>query len=126
MTNHDIEQIYHFVFFIGSSFFICLIMLLCGYILGGRSKSKNRNIPFESGVNSYGKMYLQVPIQFSLFAVLFVVFDVEACYLYLWSVSIIEVGWFGFFEILFFVLMFLITIMYLINTNMLKWILSCR
>ena len=125
MTLHDTGQIYNFLFFSLGSFLISMIMLLCGFFLGAKSNSENnRDLPFESGVNAFGRKNLQIPIHFSLFAIFFVIFDVESCYLYLWSVNIMEVGWVGFLEMSFFIIIFLITIIYLIKTNMLKWILS--
>lgn len=123
--DKNLLECFNFFLFIFGIFFICILMLLFGFFLGGKSFSRNKNIPFESGINSIGNIYLRVPIRFSLFAILFVVFDVEVLYLYIWSVSVIEVGWIGFFEVCFFLITFFIIILYLIKTKMFNWVLSC-
>ena len=50
-------------------------------------------MPFESGIDSVGSARLRLSAKFYLVAMFFVIFDVEALYLFAWSTSIRESGW---------------------------------
>ncbi|WP_367675971.1 NADH-quinone oxidoreductase subunit A [Buchnera aphidicola] len=107
--------------FIIFSFSICSIMLLGGYLLGSRSVSRNKHTPFESGVIPFGDTNLRFSIKFYLVAVFFVIFDVEVLYLYAWVINIKNIGWIGFGEVLIFIFMLLLSLMYLIVNQALNW-----
>ncbi|WP_343128285.1 NADH-quinone oxidoreductase subunit A [Buchnera aphidicola (Takecallis taiwana)] len=96
-------------------------MLLGGWVLGPRSISRNKNIPFESGISAYGSTSLRWVIKFYLLAVFFVIFDVETLYLYTWIINVQEIGWCGFIEILMFVVILLLTLFYLVKENIFSW-----
>nr|WP_244268589.1 NADH-quinone oxidoreductase subunit A [Buchnera aphidicola] len=103
---------------------ICLIILFLGYILGGKSSFRNPPDPFESGIVSLGSARLNLPIKFSLIAILFVIFDIEVLYLYIWALCVREVGWIGFLEVSSFILILLMTLFYLIKEKVFEWVLS--
>lgn len=67
-------------------------MLVGGWYLGGRARARSKNTPFESGIDSVGSARLRLSAKFYLVAMFFVIFDVEALYLYAWSTSIRESG----------------------------------
>ncbi|VFP81398.1 NADH-quinone oxidoreductase subunit A [Buchnera aphidicola (Cinara curvipes)] len=113
-----------FLVFIFFSFFVCFFMLIAGYILGGRSYFQNIPHPFESGIISLGDARLKIPIKFSLIAIFFVIFDIEALYLYIWSICVRESGWIGFIGICFFIFSLLLTLYFLFKNNILEWIVS--
>lgn len=96
-------------------------MLVGGYLLGGRAKAPAKNTPFESGIASVGSARLRLSAKFYLVAMFFVIFDVEALYLYAWSVSIRESGWTGFVEAAIFIVILLAGLLYLIRTGALDW-----
>lgn len=100
---------------------ICVFMLLCGHFLGGRSYSISKNIPFESGVISIGNARIRFSIKFYIIAMVFVIFDVEGVYLYIWAISMKESGWLGFVEALIFIFILLISLIYLIRTKSFMW-----
>lgn len=97
-------------------------MLSCGYFLGGRSSSRSKNVPFESGIKSIGNARIQFSIKFYLIAMFFVIFDVEGIYVYAWAVSVRDVGWIGFSEIFIFIFILLVSLVYLIRIGMFDWI----
>ena len=75
---------------------LCCLMLVGGWFLGGRARARSKNVPFESGIDSVGSARLRLSAKFYLVAMFFVIFDVEALYLFAWSTSIRESGWVGF------------------------------
>ncbi|AUC41373.1 NADH ubiquinone oxidoreductase chain A [Dickeya solani RNS 08.23.3.1.A] len=96
-------------------------MLLGGFLLGGRARARHKNIPYESGIESVGSARLRLSAKFYLVAMFFVIFDVEALYLYAWSVSIRESGWIGFVEATIFILVLLAGLIYLVRIGALDW-----
>lgn len=101
---------------------LCLLMLLCGYFLGGKSYSRFKDVPFESGIVSIGHAKSRFSVRFYVIAAVFVIFDAEGMYLYIWSVSIRETGWIGFIEICIFVFILLISLFYVIRLGLFDWI----
>jgi NADH-quinone oxidoreductase subunit A len=97
------------------------LMLVVSYVLGGRDWGRAKNDPFESGVVSVGSARLRFPAKFYLVAMFFVIFDVEALFLYAWSVSVRESGWPGFIEVTIFVVVLLVGLIYLWRLGALDW-----
>ena len=100
---------------------LCVFMLTGGFLLGGRAKARAKNVPYESGIDSVGSARLRLSAKFYLVAMFFVIFDVEALYLYAWAVSIKESGWIGFIEATIFILVLLAGLIYLVRVGALDW-----
>jgi NADH-quinone oxidoreductase subunit A len=100
---------------------MCAFMLGIPVWLGGRDWGRAKNEPFESGVVPQGGARLRLSAKFYLVAMLFVIFDVEALFLYAWAVSAREVGWMGFIEVTVFVLFLLAGLLYLWRIGALDW-----
>ncbi|URJ33145.1 NADH-quinone oxidoreductase subunit A [Candidatus Blochmannia vicinus] len=96
-------------------------MLLCGYFLGGRSDLRIKNTPFESGIESVGNARIRFSVKFYLIAMVFVIFDIEGIYLYVWAVSIRDVGWIGFSEVFIFIFVLLASLIYLVRIGVFDW-----
>lgn len=100
---------------------MCAFMLLVPVWLGGRTWGRAKGEPFESGVVGQGTARLRFSAKFYLVAMFFVIFDVEALYLYAWSVSAKESGWAGFIEATIFILVLLAGLVYLWRLGALEW-----
>jgi NADH-quinone oxidoreductase subunit A len=84
-------------------------------------RTRARRIPFESGV-SQGQMKPQrYTVSFYLTAMLFIVFDIEIVFLYPLAVQLNALGWFGFSEFLFFVVILLVAYVYIWRKGALEW-----
>jgi NADH-quinone oxidoreductase subunit A len=68
-----------------------------------------------------GGARIRLSAKFYLVAIFFVVFDLEALYLYAWATSVREVGWFGFTTVVIFVVDLLIALVYAISVGGLNW-----
>lgn len=110
-----------FVVFIVIAFGLCVFMLAGGWLLGGRARARHKNTPFESGIDPVGSTHMRLSAKFYLVAMFFVIFDVEALFLYAWSTSIRESGWVGFAEALIFILVLLAGLVYLARIGALDW-----
>ena len=100
---------------------ICAFMLFVPWALGGRGWGRAKNEPFESGVVSQGGARMRLSAKFYLVAMFFVIFDVEALFLYAWAVSVRESGWAGFIEATIFILVLLAGLIYLWRIGGLDW-----
>ena len=100
-------------------FYAIAVILLVGgmigvsYFLGERHNEKATSQPFESGIIPTGSARLHFPIHFYVVAMFFVVFDLEAVFVFTWAISIREIGWPGYIVILIFIAELLILLFYL-------------
>src|SRR5579885_1646567 len=76
--------------------FIVVVMLGVSYVLGQRHRDPATASQYESGIVSQGSARSRVSVKFFLVAALFVVFDLEAIFLFLWAVTGRELGWPGY------------------------------
>ncbi|HDX8353442.1 TPA: NADH-quinone oxidoreductase subunit A [Aeromonas dhakensis] len=114
-------QHWAFTVYVVGAICICLIMIGLAALLGGRAYGRAKNKPFESGVDSVGNARLRFSAKFYLVAMFFVIFDVEALYLFAWSVSVRESGWVGFIEATIFISLLLVGLIYLWRIGALDW-----
>jgi NADH-quinone oxidoreductase subunit A len=103
-------------------------MLLLPALLGERHhrKASRRQdsataTPYESGIRPTGSGHLRLPIQYYLLAMLFVLFDMEAVYLYAWALVAREAGWLGFIEAFVFIMLLAVGLFYLWRVGALDW-----
>jgi NADH-quinone oxidoreductase subunit A len=97
------------------------LMLGASYVLGGRDHGRAKDEPFESGAVSVGSALLRMPAKFYLVAMLFVIFDLEAVFLYAWAVSVRQDGWLGFGIAAIFVVVLLAALFYVWRVGGLDW-----
>ncbi len=91
-------------------------------VLGPRSKGKIKNEAYESGVGPIiGAVDQKFSVKFYLLAILFLIFDIEAVFMYPWAVSVRELGWFGFTEMVVFMLLLLTGLIYILKKGVLNW-----
>jgi NADH-quinone oxidoreductase subunit A len=84
-------------------------------------RTRARTIPFESGV-SQGPMRAQrFTVSFYLTAMLFIVFDIEIVFLYPLAVQLHALGWFGFIEFAFFIVILAVAYVYIWRKGALEW-----
>ena len=96
-------------------------MLGVSSLLGSKAWGRSKNEPFESGMLPTGGARLRLSAKFYLVAMLFVIFDIEALFLFAWSVSVRESGWTGFVEALVFIAILLAGLVYLFRVGALDW-----
>ena len=100
---------------------LCAFMMGVSSLLGSKAWGRSKNEPFESGMLPTGSARLRLSAKFYLVAMLFVIFDIEALFLFAWSVSVRESGWTGFVEALVFIAILLAGLVYLWRVGALDW-----
>jgi NADH-quinone oxidoreductase subunit A len=96
-------------------------MLGVSYLLGQRHSERSTAEPYESGIISEGSAHVRLSAKFYLVAVFFVIFDLEAVFLFTWAVSAIALGWPAFWETAIFIGILLAALIYLWRIGALEW-----
>jgi len=90
--------------------------------LGGKLKqTPEKMMPFECGSESSGGRHLKLSVKFYLTAILFVVFDIEAVFVYPWAVQFRSLGWLGLAEMLGFLAVVVVALVYVWRKGALEW-----
>src|ERR1700739_864841 len=100
---------------------LVVAMLGLSYVLGQRHQDRATGSPYESGILSEGSARVRFSAKFYLVAMFFVIFDLEAVFLFAWAVAVREVGWAGYAEALLFITVLLATLAYLWRVGALDW-----
>ena len=100
---------------------LCVAMLGVSHVIGSRNRGRAGREPFESGIVSAGTARLRLSSKFYLVAMFFVIFDVEALFLYAWAIVVRESGWLGFIEITIFITVLLAGLVYIWKVGALDW-----
>ncbi len=107
--------------YVAAVFGVVLLMIGLSYVLGGRNHGRAKNDQFESGVVGVGDSHMRFSAKFYLVAMFFVIFDLEAAFLYAWAVSVRESGWAGYIEAVVFIVVLLIGLGYIWRLGGLDW-----
>src|SRR6185295_12337419 len=85
--------------YVAGVFVVVAGMVISSYLLGSRSRNRKNVQPYESGVASTGSARVRLSADFYLYAMFFVIFDLESVFVYTWAISARELGWLGYSQI---------------------------
>lgn len=97
-------------------------MLGMGRLLRPVSPSAEKAIAYESGVDPVGIGWSQSQIRYYIFALLFVMFDVEAVFIFPWAVRLEALGTFGLVEMIVFISVLALGLLYAWRKGVLRWV----
>jgi len=100
---------------------LVVAMLGLSFVLGQRHQDRATGSPYESGILSEGSARVRLSAKFYQVAIFFVIFDLEAVFLFAWAIAAREAGWVGYAEMLLFVAVLLATLAYLWRVGALDW-----
>lgn len=122
---------------IATGYLFALIFFLggCVFVIGGLTTAdllnrlllrqrnrKNKLAIYESGETPIGSAWIQYPLAFYIFALLFVAFDVDIVFILSWAVIFKQLSWFGFVEIVFFIGVLALGLVYAWRKGVIRWI----
>ena len=98
-------------------------MIVMSFVFAQRParRTRARLVPFESGVSTGQMAPQRFTVSFYLTAMLFIVFDIEIVFIYPLAVQLHALGWFGFAEFGFFILILLVAYVYIWRKGALEW-----
>ncbi len=101
---------------------LCVVMLGLSWVLGERTRYTRATLdPYESGILHVGFARYRFSAKFYLMAMFFVIFDLEAVFVFAWAVSARESGWPGYIEMLVFLTILIAGLAYLWRLGALDW-----
>ena len=109
-----------------------LLLLICGIAFAGggillsgllakKSFNKQKGEPYECGIETTGRSWIQFNVGYYLYALIFLIFDVELIFIYPWAVVVKTVGLPALFEIVFFMSVLFLGLIYAWKKGALKW-----
>ena len=107
--------------FAGIAFGLLAGVLSLGKLIRPVRPQADKYVSYESGVDPVGDGWAQSPIRYYVFALLFVMFDVEAVFIFPWATRLETYGVFGLIEMGIFVFILLLGLIYAWRKGVLKW-----
>jgi NADH-quinone oxidoreductase subunit A len=96
-------------------------LVALSFVIGHRVKNKVKDMPYECGISPTGDARRRFSVKFYLVAMLFILFDIEAIFLYPWAVVYKQLKMFGFLEMLTFVVLILAGFFFIWKKGVLDW-----
>lgn len=97
------------------------VALTLGRFLRPNNPTAGKQTTYESGIEPFHDARIRFNVRYYIFALMFVIFDVETVFLYPWAVAYDKLGIFALVEMLIFVTMLLIGLLYAWKKKVLKW-----
>jgi NADH-quinone oxidoreductase subunit A len=107
-------------------YFVLVILVAAGmlgisYVLGEQHKERATGEPYESGILATGSARIRLSAKFYMVAMFFVIFDLEAVFIFSWAIAWRELGWVGYAEVVVFIAILLAALVYLWRLGALDW-----
>ena len=96
-------------------------LLLAAWWLGAKNTSRNKEMPYESGVIPSGSARRPLSVPFYLVAIFFIVFDVESAFIFIWAAVWDQLGVAGLLHITFFIVVLLLGLIWIWLKGGLEW-----
>lgn len=101
--------------------FLVVAAFVIAKLIGPRTYNKVKGEPFECGIPTHGSSWIPVHVGYYLFAILFLVFDVETVFLYPWAIVVKDFGAMAMVSIGFFLLVLVFGLAYAWRKGALEW-----
>ena len=105
----------------GIAIFLVAVLLLLSWGLGHKTRSRQKQEPYESGILPVDNARLKGPVPFYLVAIFFVIFDVEVLFVASWAVAYERLGWSGYAHVCFFIFILFLGLVHIWKTGGLDW-----
>lgn len=121
MSEHSVSQIWPVVVYGALVVLLVGAMVAASYMLGQRHRATGRNIPYESGMEPTGSARVRYGARYYLVGLFFILFDIEAAFLFAWAVAFYELGWQGYIAASLFILTLVAGLVYVWGLGGLDW-----
>ncbi len=106
---------------LGLAAVLAVVIVGVASLLGGSQPTAIKALNFECGSEAIGSARQRFAVKFYVVALLFIVFDVEAVFLYPWAVNFRALGWFGYMEMVVFAATLVVGLIYVWKKGALDW-----
>ena len=109
------------LFFVAIAVGFACFAVVASSLLGQKKPSATKQAPYECGMPTQGPTYMRIPIRYYIFAMLFILFDIEIVFLYPLAVVFKELKVFGFLAMAVFIAVLIIAYLYVWKKGALEW-----
>jgi NADH-quinone oxidoreductase subunit A len=109
------------VLFIGLAGVIGLALLVAPFVVTIKNPDPEKVSAYECGFDAFDDARMKFDIRYYLVSILFIIFDLEVAFLFPWTVSFKEVGWFGFWAMIIFLAVLTVGFVYEWKKGALEW-----
>lgn len=107
---------------LAAGFGFVIVTMTVANLLAPHNRTKEKLQTYESGETPIGTARVQYPLGYYIFALLFVAFDVDIVFIITWAIIFKQLSLFGFFEILFFIIVLALGLTYAWRKGVVRWI----
>jgi NADH:ubiquinone oxidoreductase subunit 3 (subunit A) len=119
-NSYEYQYLFLGVFLIVAIFFPLLPILLAQWV-APKKPNPIKSASYECGVESKGDSWVQFKAQYYIYALIFVIFDIEVIFIYPWAVAYKQMGFFAFVEMTIFLAILAFGLVYAWKKNVLEW-----
>ncbi len=106
--------------------FICSLLfalstIIASFVVSAKAPNPLKQTAYESGMTPYGQAQIKFDVKFYLYSLLFILFDIEAIFLFPWAIAFMKVGLLGLMEMLLFLTILFIGLVYAWRRKALEW-----
>ena len=120
MTEFLLEYL-PIVIFLGIAAVLGLLFIVAALVLAPKNPDSEKLSAYECGFNAFDDARMKFDVRFYLVAILFIIFDLEAAYLFPWAVSLENIGWAGWATMMIFLAELSIGLVYAWKKGALDW-----
>jgi NADH-quinone oxidoreductase subunit A len=120
VPDYSLSYLYVFAFFVVGALFVTILLTLAR-LVAPQKPTKEKMRTYESGEEPIGQAWGRYPTHFYVFALLFVVFDVEVIFLFPWAVLFRTLGVAGLVEMAVFIAILMVGLYYAWKKDALNW-----
>jgi len=95
--------------------------VLTAWLLAPKRPDPNKQAAYECGMETIGDAWVQFNVRYYLYALIFLIFDIESIFLYPWAVQFRQLALFGFIEMFVFIAILLVGYVYAWRKRALEW-----
>ena len=117
----QVQNLWPLAVYVAAVLLLAATMIGFSYVVGERHMGRSTGEPYESGLMPTGAAWIRFDVKYYLIAMFFVIFDLESVFVYAWAVSIREIGWAGYAEMLIFIGVLAAALVYLWRLGALEW-----
>jgi len=108
--------------FVVASFLLVLFPAIASRLLSPKKPNSIKNTVYECGVETEGETWVQIKVQYYIYALIFVIFDVETVFLNTWAAAYNKLGWFALVQMTIFLIILLDGLFYAWKKGALEWV----
>ena len=116
-----LSRYFPILLFVGIAMAFGVVTLVLSYVVQPKYPEAEKLSAYECGSEPFSDARMPFPVRYYIFAMLFVIFDIEVIFLYPWAVVYGQIGLFGLIEMLVFIALFLVAYVYAWRKGALEW-----